>query len=314
MYPTSKKHPRLPGPAGSPACTFLQHIHRIKAIRYFAHQNDRHFNEIAVNLRFAPVRALELTLNIIVDAANEDAYFRTGFVTAFPHVTRLVLACSIGGKPAPLIDMICRFPALQELHIRPCKPGDSAPRMAEPVDAEPPRGLRSLHLSVHTAGRILAWLHASNHLPSVDSLTLPSLNSPDDSILHAALQQLGSALYHLDTTFLPRPNPAFDPTAIVDLSLHPNLKKLTLRGYEVRRLLSKLAAPRLERLFVDIWDLQQYDLETLNRLDEFLSSKRFPSLHSVVLRARTREDGDILQTSFPLLQASGVLQVGASAT
>jgi hypothetical protein len=32
-----------------------------------------------------------------------------------------------------------------------------------------------------------------------------------------------------------------------------------------------------------------------------------------VLRARTHEHGDILQTSFPLLEASGVLH-GASAT
>ena len=184
----------------SPDCTFLPHICSIKATRNGWHENDQWFDESAADLgRLTSVRAFDLSLTIVNtgDAATANASFRLGFVAAFPNITRLDLACNSAGQPVPLVEMICLFPALQELHIL----GMSGILADPPADAVPPQGLRSLELRGHcvTVVPILAWLHAFNHLPNVHSVTLPCLE--DDHlvlIVQAALQQLGGALHHLE--------------------------------------------------------------------------------------------------------------------
>src|ERR1700761_7118251 len=180
-------------------CSFLPLIRSVKAARYCWHHNDRYFDDIAADLRLLPVHTLELKLNGVVNAGNVNTLFCEGFATAFPHITRLVLTCSFEGQPAPLIDMICLSPALQELHICPA-PCGFRPQTAKPLpSAVPPRGLCLLHLGgVYTAGPTLEWLYQSNHLPNVKSLTLPwRIRRRAEPIVNAAFQQLGDSLHHL---------------------------------------------------------------------------------------------------------------------
>ncbi|KAJ6551399.1 hypothetical protein B0H19DRAFT_1157486 [Mycena capillaripes] len=302
----------------SPGCTFLRHIRSIKASRYDWHHHDHCFNEIVADLRVAQIHTLKLTLNIVVNAANADTFFRTGFATAFPHVRRLLLICSFDGQPAPLVDMICFFPALQELQIRPGNSDSGSQarmsRMAQPLaeppaSALPPQELHSLWLSAPSlANPILAWLHAFKHLSKVKSLTLPPMTRPPAPIVRAALHQMGESLCHLDITVTVNIN----PTAL-DLSRHPNLKTLAIReNSNCCRLLLRLTAPTLENLLLDFlqplqrrktrWDVR------FKELDEFLSPARFPRLSRVVARTLNREDGDYLRESLPLLESLGVLQ------
>jgi hypothetical protein len=187
-------HEILQSPYG---CSFLPLIRSVKATRYCWHHNDRYFDDIAADLRVVPVHTLELKLNGVVNAGNVNTFFCEGFAAAFPHITRLVLTCSFDGQPAPLIDMICLSPALQELHI--ClETSGFEPQTAKPLaSAVPPRGLRILRLSgVYTAEPILEWLYEFNHLPNVESLTLP-WRVRTKPIVNAAFQQLGESLYHL---------------------------------------------------------------------------------------------------------------------
>ncbi|KAJ7678111.1 hypothetical protein DFH06DRAFT_566447 [Mycena polygramma] len=297
----------------SPQCTFLRYIRAIKATRYHWHHHDGCFNDIADDLRLTRVHTLEMTLNIVVDATNEDAFFRAGFVAAFPHVTRLVLTCNFKGRPAPLIDMICVFPSLQELHVRPEKadmshePADNSGRhvhrVVEPAEpaacAMPPLGLRSLHLSAYTTGSILAWLRTANRLPQVRSLTLPAPERRHARVVHAALQQLGG-LRHLDITL------THDTRTVFALSLHPNLKTLTVRETFSCPLILGLAAPRLELLSLECQDSHYVDVE---QLDAFLGPTQFPRLGSVVLKAHKLDRQRVLLKNLPRLAASGVLRV-----
>jgi hypothetical protein len=190
-------HDLLRDPRG---CTFLPHVRAIMAFRYSWHDNDHYFNTIAPDLRrLTSVRSLQMKLVIVVDDSNADSFFRTGFVTGFPHVTDLVLTCNFDGydaaQPAPIVDMICMLPALQCLVVR--EMSDSA--IVEPTaPALPPPALRILRLSAYSVGPILSWLHKCKHLPNVDSLSLPLLLRRDASIVRAALQQLGGALCHFE--------------------------------------------------------------------------------------------------------------------
>jgi hypothetical protein len=179
-------------------CTFLPHIRKIKATRYTWNPNDYYFDEVATDMRrLTGVRTLELVLNVRTVAApiDIDAYLTTGFVAAFPHVTRL--ECDFGGShrsPAPLVAMLCLFPALQVLDIR-----DMFETLQDPpATAVPPRGLHSLQLSMRATDPILTWLHTFNHLPNVNSLTLPFLQYTCLQVVHAALQQARGAIQHLD--------------------------------------------------------------------------------------------------------------------
>ncbi|KAF8134122.1 hypothetical protein K438DRAFT_804742 [Mycena galopus ATCC 62051] len=186
-------HEILQSPYG---CSFLPLIRSVKASRYYWHHNDTYFDGIAADLRVVPIHTLELTLNGVVNAENANTFFCEGFAAAFPHITRLVLTCSFEGQPAPLIDMICLSPALQELHIC-AETSGLRPRMAKPMgSAVPPRGLCVLRLSLCTTDPILAWLHEENHLPNVESLTLP-WGIRAEPIINAAFQQLGESLCHL---------------------------------------------------------------------------------------------------------------------
>ncbi|KAJ6456170.1 hypothetical protein C8R45DRAFT_1035163 [Mycena sanguinolenta] len=128
-----------------------------------------------------------------------------GFLPAFPHAMRLDLGFT---PPAdeywqsrvtvPLFETISLFPALRELHIFELWRDVSdclTPRA-------PPPALHCLELHGLSLAPILTWLHASNHLPNVDSLKLASLKqssvSGDCEFVRAAMQQIGSTLRHLD--------------------------------------------------------------------------------------------------------------------
>jgi len=297
----------------SPSCTFLPHVRSIHAFRHHWHQHDRWFKEVAADLqRLTSVRTLEMTLRV-VNVSNADAFFRTGFVASFPRVTRLVLICNFGEQPAPLIEMVCLFPALQELHIREVVGTLAAP----PAIAVPPRGLHSLELSVKSVGPILAWLHAFNHLPDVDSLTLPPPKRDHAPTMRAALQQAGGALRHLDIglTWLRGVFDA-DASTVFDLTLHPNLETLAIRDWswgvpedldpnQMLQLITRLTAPALERLALHL-DLSLYRRFNWAALEAFLSPARFPCLGKVVFKCRD-DDSQFLRDALPLLEVSGVL-------
>ncbi|KAJ6591291.1 hypothetical protein DFH09DRAFT_1139204 [Mycena vulgaris] len=256
-------HELLQSPYG---CSFLPLIRSVKASRYYWHHNDRYFNDIAADLRGVPVHTLELKLNGVVNAGNATTFFCEGFAAAFPHITRLVLTCNFEGEPAPLINMICLSPALQELHICPETSG-FRPRTAKPLaSAVPPRGLCILRLSVYTTEPILAWLHEFSHLPNVESLMLP-WQIRAGPIVNAAFQQLSESLYHLDI-------PDSDK---LDLSPLRNLRTLIIRGGDGEKLLSKLTAPALEYLSVDATPNQAQAVRA------HLTPARFPSLRKVDL-------------------------------
>ncbi|KAJ7016470.1 hypothetical protein C8F04DRAFT_1019192 [Mycena alexandri] len=249
-------------------CSFLPLIRSVKASRYYWHHNDRYFDDIAAHLRVVPVQTLELKLNGVVNGRNANTFFCEGFAAAFPHITRLVLSCNFEGQPAPLINMICLSPALQELHICPEISG-LKPRTAKPLaSAIPPRGLCILHLGgVYTAGPILEWLYEFNHLPNVESLTLP-WRIRTKSIVGAAFQQLGESLHHLSIPGCNWNN--------VDISPLPKLRTLIIRGGNGKGLLSKLTAPALEYLAVDArTGDEQADVHAQ------MTSARFPSLRKV---------------------------------
>jgi len=93
----------------SPHCTFLPHIRSLKITRNYWHENDRWFDVVAADLvRLAPTdvhtHELSLTITNAGKAARADAYFHLRY--------RLN-----GWQPVPCIDMLCLFPALQELHF-----------------------------------------------------------------------------------------------------------------------------------------------------------------------------------------------------
>lgn len=179
----------------SPCCTFLLHLRSIYAHRFYWHPHDHCFSEIAADLQLADVRTLEVKIRV-GNAPNLDEFFLTGFFTAFPKATHVFLSWDFAGpQPAALVDMICLFPALQELHIREMSGTVADPRSS----ALPPQGLQSLNLSARSTHPILAWLHAFN-LPNVNSVALNFLERSHIHTVRAALQQLGGALHHLDIT------------------------------------------------------------------------------------------------------------------
>ncbi|KAJ7249536.1 hypothetical protein B0H12DRAFT_696052 [Mycena haematopus] len=201
--------------------------------------------------------------------------------------------------PTPWANMICLFPALQELDMELTLALEDIP-----TDAVPPRELRSLSLSDYSAGQMLTWLDAAGQLPKIHSLTLPCLRGPDIPIVRKALQQIGDELHHLNITF----RGTFEGVEIlkvIDWSLHPNLK--TLRILEVPRsnteaqettlwilkIIMKLASPALERVTLDL-DLCRPPYEEFDwaALDAFLSPARFPRLRSVVVKCEQHGDHD----------------------
>ncbi|KAF7368969.1 hypothetical protein MVEN_00223200 [Mycena venus] len=217
----------------------------------------------------------------IDNGAKMGVFLRSGFVTAFPKITRLVLELDIEMMSSPLVN--------------------------PPSDAVPPRGLRSLRLAGHSALTILTWLH---HFPNVDSVALCFVDKDGVQAVRAALQQLGSALHHLDINFA-------SSEVVIDLSLHPNLRTLIIRDHVCPRsshhmiiLLQRLAAPGLESLSLQL-KLSTYRKFNWAALEAFLCPTRFPRLR----RVEFSQDGDynpnglqFLREALPLLEASGVLR------
>ncbi|KAF7369074.1 hypothetical protein MVEN_00234200 [Mycena venus] len=283
----------------SPNCTFIPHVRSIAAYRCSGDAEDHCFNDVAEDLRrLINVRTLDVILNIVIRASNVEDYFLRGFFTAFPHITRLDLLC--GGKPpslpAPLIKTLCMFPALQVLVVR----ETSSLKLEEPpADAIPPPGLHSLTLGMGTGAPILAWLHATGHLPNVNSLKLDLVKLSEASTVRAALQQVGGALHHLDIDLTWTPETYWARSSTVfDLALHPNLKTLTLhdsswdsswifdyglRSFDTNQMIqfiTRLSAPTLERISVALY-LRVYENAHWEALDAFLCSDRFPRLRTV---------------------------------
>ncbi|KAJ7489373.1 hypothetical protein FB451DRAFT_1390530 [Mycena latifolia] len=320
-------HELLRAPRG---CTFANQVRAITAFRYSWSDNDSAFSAIAADLRgLRNIRTLALKLTIVADdaAARGDAFFRTGFVTGFPHATELLLSCNFDGdaaaaQPAPLVDMICMLPALQSLVVR--EMSDSAPGVPA-VPALPPSGLRSLKLSAYSVGPILAWLHKCAHLPRVQSLSLPLLLRRDAPVVRAALQQLGGALRHFDfilTWVLDYSD--VDPTTVFDLALHPSLTTLSITDrswadpdeFDDAHLIpfiTRLSARALESISFAL-DLALYRALDWAPLDSFFAdAERFPALRRVAF-VRTgsgstpaAQDADVvwLRGKLPRLSAAG---------
>ncbi|KAF8201105.1 hypothetical protein K438DRAFT_1821383, partial [Mycena galopus ATCC 62051] len=304
----------------SPSCTFADHFRSIRATKRHGNRNDHVFDEIAAD--FVGIRELSLMLTCGVD---EYAFYCTGFIAAFPHVTRLTLTFlndCVEDFSVPLIDMICLFPALQALDIQYLfgKIADSPPT------AVPPPGLHSVKLTTDSAGPILSWLNRSNHLPNVDSVSLQYLQNNDVSIVRSAMQRLGRSLRHLEIALIRTPPSPVDVSTVFDLTLHPNLQTLTIIDDPFQpvgpcqffRLIGSLTAPKLERLSLCLDLLLYQKLPAWGPLDSLLASPRFPNLRSVAVGCTkhlisfnhdNHDNHDYLCTSLPLLVASKGLRM-----
>ncbi|KAF7369105.1 hypothetical protein MVEN_00237700 [Mycena venus] len=296
----------------SSGCTFIPHVRRINSYR--AWENNRCFDEMVADLRrLARVHTLDIFLDFKAFDGAADALFRTGFITAFPQVTHLILGCDNVSWPAPLFDTICIFPALQELRIQEMTLDFKL--TAPPVSAVPPLGLHHLQLDLLSTVPILGWLHAFNRLSGVDSLTLPLLQRRDGPAVRRLLQELGGNLYHLDIALSWSWKTFANPATVYDLSLHPNLKTLAISDYSEYPLensdpnpmtpfITRLTTPALECFLLDL-HLSMYQNMDWAALDEFFSPARLPRLRTVL--CRSRGDQTFLRGALPILRASGVL-------
>ncbi|KAJ7846912.1 hypothetical protein B0H13DRAFT_2406718 [Mycena leptocephala] len=283
----------------SPACTLLPHVRTIFHTIHYDLEDYHCFNAVAADLgRLTNVRELNLTL------------------------------MGIYRSPQPFVNMICLFPALQELEIY-----RSGAWEEIPTDTVPPPQLRSLVLCENSAAPILAWLDAVDHLPNVHSLTLPPLSLSDLSTVRAALRRLGTALHHLviklneresngGARYLHRGRPVAPPQP-QNVVIHDSWA-----DYEAIQMIpsiTKLAAPALERLSLEL-NLSQAVYMSLDwaSLDAFLSPARFPRLRNVTVKCcvhgdhfyqyyvdeelEIEDEHEFLRGAFPLLEASGVLR------
>ncbi|KAJ7824568.1 hypothetical protein B0H13DRAFT_2123879 [Mycena leptocephala] len=307
--------------------SFLLHIRSMKVHRKYAPRKGHDFDQIAEDLRLVEVRNLTLGLYMTPKATIEGAetFFRTGFITAFPHVTHLVLTFKLGvGYPhlTPLIiDMLCMFPALEVLDIKEML----ATFPDEPASAAPPPALHGLKLCDNSVRPILAWLHAVEHLPKVESLTLPLVRVEEASAVRIALQQLGPALHHLDITvaWSEKHNGGYgrtvDPLTLFDFSLYPNLKTLDihyansyhdLSPNQTIQLLTRLKSRALERLALKMpapYYPSYRNSDQWTALDMFLSPDRFPHLRNVVFKCWGGHEA--VRAKMPSLVSSRVLQM-----
>ncbi|KAJ7902616.1 hypothetical protein B0H14DRAFT_2666831 [Mycena olivaceomarginata] len=294
----------------SPYCTFLPHVRTV----LFSSED---FDDILVEdmCRLTHVR----TLDVYMYNCDVPEKVYSFLAAAFPDITSLQVSCNLPGQPPP-IDFISCFAALRELDIH-----DSvSDRLYHPsgeMPSPPPRGLRRMKLSGNSPGPILAWLHATRHLPNVDSLVLDELRSGHIAIVRAALQQIGGALRHLELSAGWSFTDSHMATlAWLDLSPHPELKSLAIvappRGYsgdfgpgQVLPLLMMLSAPSLEQLELDFTSLPLDQSADWAALDALLSSARFSRLRSVTV-VLLPDDGDaeFMRMALPLLKASGVLR------
>ncbi|KAJ7319028.1 hypothetical protein DFH08DRAFT_1035564 [Mycena albidolilacea] len=234
--------------------------------------------------------------------------FNAGFLAVLPHITLLTLHI---GNPltlcVPLIDIISRCHVLQELYIV----GTSAVA-PPPPSVTPPPGLHRLTFSgLATSPAILRWLNAAGHLPNVDLITLPVVQSGEAPYISAALQKC----------FRHSHSRAVNSWNVYDLSLRPHPRTLSIRYsslwiaelevlFHVRllALITKLVAgPALESL--SIYFRATVSTFDWGALDAFLSSARFPRLREVVIECNPREVQFLLgrmlryRTIFPSIPA-----------
>jgi hypothetical protein len=268
------------------------------------------------------VRALELTLNTSAAGPLPDgASPYMGFLAAFPQLTRLVLKDLQMRALAPLVDTICLFPALQELHLRLSRP------FLHPTDpteytalAAPPRALHSLVLCRHSVGSVLPWLHAAGHLPTLRALKLHALFRTQMTAMGAALQQarLGSSLRHLQ-----RLDVSLDwllgTPPLLDLTHHGTLRTLILRNAgqlfdpsEALRCLTRLAVPALECLAFELYlppfrRAGNFDWAALDAFLASLNASRVVFLQTID-RTDPSEDA-FLREVLPRAEAAGILQI-----
>ncbi|KAF8183731.1 hypothetical protein K438DRAFT_1838497 [Mycena galopus ATCC 62051] len=276
---------------------------------------DAYLNESLAALRLLTgVQALELALGSAV-IHSADVSFRTGFLAAFPHVTHLAISYSLhpSKQYPPIIENICLFPALQQLDIR----WFNHAILPEPLaTAVPPRGLHILVLGDNAPGPILAWLHAFNRLPNVDSLTLPEMGPDDPELvtLSTTLRNFGGALRHLDIQMgSDQSYGVFHALSVPLHALFTSLTTLTLRACFRNPLpvnsITKLAAPALQRLTLLDFCIFSRDIDW-PALDEFMSSWRFPALRKVAFRCTDDDSKMRLLRWLPLLATSGLLELG----
>ncbi|KAF8201167.1 hypothetical protein K438DRAFT_1965689 [Mycena galopus ATCC 62051] len=284
----------------SPGCTILPHVRTLDVYRNWFNADDGCFNEVAEDLRhLTHIHTLHLGLRMDphVLKAHQDAFFRTGFVTAFPQITTLTLTCDYGGggspsASAPLFDMLCLFPALQELQSCRWRYGG---------------GLDS------------AVAAPSGDLPNLDSVTLPRVPPPDVQIVRTTLLQLGNTLHHLTIELMRSRRSCGDIADVFDLSLHRNLRTLFIRDSTrgspaqfnptpILTVIRRLAAPALESVSLDLNLRLYHDLDWA-LLDAFLSLARFPRLRKVVFQCRHNDDRVFLRKVLPALEDSGMLTI-----
>ncbi|KAF7373323.1 hypothetical protein MSAN_00541800 [Mycena sanguinolenta] len=280
-------------------------VGKICALNHEWNEPDPYLDKTVAALRLLTgVRMLGLSLANVAHRAT-DAFFAQDLSWAF-HMSRTSpLPASFPPTHPPLIEMICLFPALQELGIH-----LSSTLPKAPSTAVPPRGLHSLVLGDNSPGPILAWLNAFNHLPHVDSLILPILKNNEKLIIYDALRKLGGALRHL---YVHLDHVWGMSYQFLNLALHPNLITLTMcgdpsiyRDLFSLNLITRLDAPALEQLsLLDIYISPDVDWYAL---DAFLSSGRFPCLQKVLFRC-TNEGGKFLQTALSSLATSSVLEL-----
>nr|GAT58914.1 predicted protein [Mycena chlorophos] len=314
----------------SPHCTLGPYIRSIYARRYYWASEDSVFTFIAPLLRRLPaVRSLRFRLQVLVNGTTVDDHFRQGFVTGFPHVTRLHLHCTFEQVrpiyPAPLQDLIACFPACVDLEIEPL----SNARIASSSNARPPSELHSVSLCQDAAKPILTWLDAAGHLGKITTLALPLLRvdvDDDDDVIsiREALEKMGHTLRRLVVPFSQEFDSQFDPEMLraLDLSRFSNLQALIIndvsefydleddQGQTARLVgfVTKLQASTLEEISISLPASSYSGLESWALFDAHFASHRFPSLRRMTLED-PRQDKGFFRTALPKLFASGVLCV-----
>ncbi|KAJ6466887.1 hypothetical protein C8R45DRAFT_1020409 [Mycena sanguinolenta] len=186
--------------------------------------------------------------------------------------------------------------------------------------------LRSLNLCSSSLVPVPTWLQSFNHLTHVGLMTLPRVADTPFSAVRKTLQQLGGALHHLDITLIDAEPWRFFPidmSAMVDLSLHSNLRTLIIRDAsatlnlgDLISLMRPLDASAFERLLLVIVLTFNVDAKWAD-LDLFSSSARFPCLSDFSLKhehwTRTVANVDntaaFMRTLFPSLTVSGVFRL-----
>ncbi|KAF8137828.1 hypothetical protein K438DRAFT_2030935 [Mycena galopus ATCC 62051] len=224
---------------------FLQYLHRLRVTRSSWDAVDQPFDEIVTHLRCLDIRQVQMQL-LWKNLADAETFSRMRLFTAFSNVTQLVLYCAsmdVEQPAAPLFDLICHFPALQDLRLLTMGANWGHPA----TGASPPQRLRKLALLHEISAPVLSWLHTFHILSNLDSLLLARMQSDDVPAVRTAMQQISSTLRHLtinldglhtDGTFnTPR---TFLPLLIVhrtgtfDFSRYSNLQTLRIRWWDLR--------------------------------------------------------------------------------